>query len=155
MHTPVHTWCTPGAHLVNSDHMVHTQVMNTRCTPNCLKFKLNLCRVIDFSILTKIIYLAALTEQLVKLVNTLCVWEGEEDNVTSTRDQVLRARVTCFYVISTCFCAISTCLFVISTCLSVISTCLSVISTCFCEMSNHHVKVSSVIIPLNLWAMTH
>ena len=29
----VHTWCTPGAHLVNSDHMVHTQIMNTWCTP--------------------------------------------------------------------------------------------------------------------------
>ena len=32
----LHTWCTPqctpGAHLVNSDHMVHTQIMNTWCT---------------------------------------------------------------------------------------------------------------------------
>ena len=33
MHTPVHTWCTPGPHLVNSGHMVHTQIMNTLCTP--------------------------------------------------------------------------------------------------------------------------
>ena len=31
---PLTTWCTPqcNAHLVNSDHMVHTQIMNTWCT---------------------------------------------------------------------------------------------------------------------------
>ena len=34
---PLTTWCTPdahpNAHLVNSDHMVLTQIMNTWCTP--------------------------------------------------------------------------------------------------------------------------
>ncbi|KAL5266183.1 hypothetical protein ACHWQZ_G003559 [Mnemiopsis leidyi] len=32
---------------------------------------------------------AVLIEQLIDLVNTLSVWEGEEDNVTSTRDQAV------------------------------------------------------------------
>ena len=90
--------------------------MLTRCS---MEFKFSLRCVYNFSNLTKIVNLAALTEQLVELVNTLSVWEGEEDNVTSTRDQVLRSAGTCFYVISTCLNSVIT-YFSVIMCFSVI-----------------------------------